>query len=190
MYPPPPSAPLAIVCPTATPSTVTLTTVDRDEPFGNIVYFKRPGPKDIFSLLKLESHTSSGRYGVQCGVALSACRIIACNEKGYLTTSRIRPESIPLDNLVANKYYYRLKGGAKAADYPICAFETWGYPHDDLPDEWKTTVKRLQHISGGSDSTYAERVMDWDRNCLYTGHVDGSDCAHLVPQSSEELVRL
>ena len=71
----------------------------------------------------------------RCGTLTNHVR----NEKGYLTTSCIRPaqpENITLDSILfADKHYYHLGEGARAVDYPNCAaIETWGYPLDNLSE--------------------------------------------------------
>ena len=63
--------------------------------------------------------------GIHYGTAITACQILACNEDGYLSTSRNRNAdgriNIDLDSIIpSEEYYYHLNFPRSEALYPIC----------------------------------------------------------------------
>ena len=81
--------------------------------------------------------------GIHYGTAITACQILACNENGYLSTSRNRNAdgrvTIELDSIIpSGKYYYHLNSPKSEALYPICRdFSCWEFPHESFPSTWK-----------------------------------------------------
>lgn len=184
--------------PIATPGATQLLAIENSNTYGKIVWFKHPGPTGrgtaIFTLPKVEFESGAKVYGVQAGPALDACRIIACNQPGYLSESSIYGESPIRDPdvvLMADEYFFHLENLSESSDYAICAsFEDWGFPHGEVPERWMEIVTQHPQLAAGSDYSFTQRVISRDPQCVVSGYKDGSDAAHLVPQASENWVRI
>jgi hypothetical protein len=81
------------------------------------------------------------KFGIHHQTAITACCILACNESGYLSTSRERDSGRVDDGLDAiipiGDYFYHLDNPGSDTLYPICIdFATWKFPHNALPLSW------------------------------------------------------
>jgi hypothetical protein len=102
---------------------------------------------DLFSLFPLQ-------FGIHHRTAVTACCILACNNPGYLSTSRDRDSGRVNNDLeaiiLAGKYYYHLDTPGRDALYPICRdFATWKFPHRAFPSSWnpkESTLPSFQTI--------------------------------------------
>lgn len=128
----------------------TATTAPPEAPRSQFIKFLHPAydsPGNImFTLPAVDTTVFGGSKGVHHGVALTACRIIAGNAPGYLSTLRNPPitqNPISFDHvLAAPEYFFHLTtSGDPSTPYPICPeFRSWAFPHDCLPTEWDPVV--------------------------------------------------
>lgn len=101
----------------------------------------------LFTLPAVDSTVLGESKGVHHGVALTACRIIAGNAPGFLSTSPVQlsaENTLSFDHvLTAPQYFFHLTttNGDTSTPYPICPeFRSWAFPHDCLPTEWSPDV--------------------------------------------------
>lgn len=95
------------------------------------------------------------RWGLHHATALHACSIIACNRRGYLSSTRldtipvIPPPTLPLDAVLTEPSYWFYPLGWTATDepYPVCPdFENWEFPTDSIPEDWLAVSVRDCHL--------------------------------------------
>jgi hypothetical protein len=131
-------------------------------------------------------------FGVHHGTAITACQILACNENGYLSTSRHRNAAgritVDLDSIIpSGKYYYHLQNSSKPkALYPICRdFSCWEFPHKKLPLAWENKLPDPTSFNRPSNwSAISQRIKDRDTACPVS---EWTDTSHVV--SDEDWVR-
>ena len=88
------------------------------------VWFYHPA-NDCFFLTLPAFDCCPPNFGIHYGTAITTCQILACNEDGYLSTSRNRNAdgriNIDLDSIIpSEEYYYHLNFPRSEALYPIC----------------------------------------------------------------------
>lgn len=93
------------------------------------------------------------------GTAITACRIIACNRPGYLTTvdgKRIEIEVIWDLILTDSDYFFNVNTDLSISDpvinghirYAVCpTFQAWRFPHKELPAQWVSGLSTLSVIA-------------------------------------------
>jgi hypothetical protein len=68
--------------------------------------------------------------------------------------------------------------------YPIFpSFDHWAFPHGKLPSVWKLDIPRAAEHPTPRQSTLNEAILSRDIRCRITNHIEGTECAHLVPRS-------
>lgn len=99
-------------------------------------------------------------WGVQHGIAVQACSIIACNLDGVLSSTIVQrgpgegacflPDTLDWDSLLTAKVYYFYprawfeSGSGRDLVYPVCpSFSDWQFPHDLLPRQWVDVYVRF-----------------------------------------------
>lgn len=89
--------------------------------------------------------------GVHHATALHACSIMACNEPGFLSPTKLSilpagPASgttLSLDSVLTEKFYWFYPVSWKLTDdpYPVCPdFENWSFPKERIPLDWIAIV--------------------------------------------------
>ncbi|KAK1139456.1 hypothetical protein N8T08_000735 [Aspergillus melleus] len=151
------------------------------------VCFHHPGyptPYDILLIIPGLDHPDGGIYH---RVALWACGILANNEfDGWLTEDRegLQRVTTPRDGILRRRDYYFHVPGEGSHPYPIVpSFEDWCFPHNKLPAGWKVDIPRGSAHPTPRQSTLAEVVLSRDIRCRLTNHVEGTECAHLIPKN-------
>lgn len=125
-------------------------------------------------------------FGIHYGTAITACQILACNEDGYLSTSRHRHArgriNVDLDSVIPpGTYYYHISSQKPEALYPICCdFPLWKFPHGQLPPAWRNEPNW---------SAISERVKLRDTRCLISESQDCLATSHVVPRIHQKWVR-
>ncbi|KDQ18330.1 hypothetical protein BOTBODRAFT_510009 [Botryobasidium botryosum FD-172 SS1] len=109
--------------------------------------FYHPSHRHVhFLVLKANEKAGQDTFGVYHDLALNACKILARNQPGFLSTSRM-PEDAAVRatgrHLTDRIYYYHLTSGL--ADYLMClTFDNWEFPHGQMPVSWK----QISHSKG------------------------------------------
>lgn len=102
-------------------------------------------------------------WGVQHGIALQACSIIACNLDGVLSSTILQhrpgeresliPHTLDCDSLLtAEDYYFYPRawftsGSDEDLVYPVWpSFADWQFPHNLLPQQWLDVYVRFKCI--------------------------------------------
>ena len=134
-------------------------------------------------------------FGVHYGTAITACQILACNEKGYLSTSRDGHAhgriNADLDSIISpGKYYYHLSSPKSEALYPICCdFSCWKFPHEKLPSAWKQELPDGTTVDWPTNWTAInERIKSRDIHCLVSEWMDCLTTFHVVAKVNEKWV--
>lgn len=89
--------------------------------------------------------------GIHHATALQACIIIACNEPGFLSPTKLAVlpaistpvTALALNSVLTEKSYWFYPLNWKLTDdpYPVCPdFENWSFPTEDIPDDWIAIV--------------------------------------------------
>jgi hypothetical protein len=135
------------------------------------------------------------KFGLHLGTALLACRIIAFNKPGFLSTSKDRRAphiaTAPRDVLLlAKKYYFHLDDDLP--QYPICLdFSTWLFPHEMLlPGTIWTGGPLERGRMPERESDVSLVVKARDGMCLVSLCRDGLTTSHLAPRAMERWVCL
>lgn len=117
------------------------------------VAFRHPAYQDQTNILfRLPAFDSgdSVNWGIHHDTALTACSIISCNIRGFLSPTRLeslapRPAVPPSDTLLMSRsyYFYPLTWcDAETTEdmdlrYPVCGdFMDWQFPLNDFPPKW------------------------------------------------------
>jgi hypothetical protein len=130
-------------------------------------------------------------FGIHHGTAITACQILACNEDGYLSTSRDRHAHgriiVDLDSIIPPGLYSQ----KSEVLYPICCdFPCWKFPHGQLPPAWENELSnKTTGVWPSNWSAISEKVKIRDTQCLISGSQDGLAASHVVPRIDEEWVR-
>ena len=134
-------------------------------------------------------------FGIHYGTAITACQILACNENGYLSTSRNRDAdgrvTLELDCILPSggKYYYHLNSPKSEALYPICYdFSLWEFPHESFPSSWKYEQKRTSVNWPTNWSGISQKIKDRDAACLVSEWTDSLTTSHTVAKTEEDWV--
>ncbi|KAE8400375.1 hypothetical protein BDV37DRAFT_209902 [Aspergillus pseudonomiae] len=151
------------------------------------IYFHHPGYPDPHNILLILPGIDHPKGGIHHRIALSACGVLANNNfNGWLTEDRegnVRVE-LPLDGILHKRDYYFHVPGDHPDPYPIVpSFEDWIFPHERLPPGWKIDIPREASHPTPRQSTLAEAVLSRDIRCRLTNHIEGTECAHLIPRS-------
>lgn len=134
------------------------------------VLFRHPGYRDSLDLMlrlsaldrvtpstlvgsgpTLLSERDPARLGIHHATALQACIIIACNEPGFLSPTKLatlpelstRATALDLNSVLTEKSYWFYPFSWKLTDdpYPVCPdFENWSFPTEDIPHDWIAIV--------------------------------------------------
>jgi hypothetical protein len=135
-------------------------------------------------------------FGIRYGTAITACQMLACNEKGYLSTSRDGHAhgriNADLDSIISpGKYYYHLSSPKSEALYPICCdFYCWKFPHEKLPSAWKQELPEGTTVDWPTNWTAInERIKSRDIQCLVSEWMDCLTTSHVVAKVDEKWVR-
>ena len=135
-------------------------------------------------------------FGIHYGTAITACQILACNENGYLSTSRNRnPDgriNMDLDSIIpSGAYYYHLNSPNSKALYPICRdFDCWKFPHENLPSAWedKSPPDPTPSIWPTNWSAISQKIKDRDAACLVSKWTESITTSHTVAKTAENWV--
>ncbi|KAF5384113.1 hypothetical protein D9615_003225 [Tricholomella constricta] len=162
------------------------------------VVFWHPGTNRPF--LSLPAYDNSGEpndFGLHHGTALLACQVLACNEPGYLSTSR-DPEDVAVrhdggpDSLLREKIYYYFLSNSKPR-YEICRrFSKWRFPHKSYSEElWGKRDSNPGVLKGGFHSAAAasQGTRQRDEICAVSGCNDSLTLSHLVPIAEADWLR-
>ncbi|KAH8701326.1 hypothetical protein GQ44DRAFT_732977 [Phaeosphaeriaceae sp. PMI808] len=139
-----------------------------------------------------------GIPGLYAQFALDACAVIAGNRTdGWLSTLRdpddARKAQIDAASILhARNYYFHLDRENGTDDdsgsdepYPIVpTFREWRFPHDRIPAHWQQlspNAAPLDSIFSPSNLTTALQIRDG--SCRISGHREGLQVAHIVPQA-------
>ena len=135
-------------------------------------------------------------FGIHYGTAITACQILACNENGYLSTSRDRHAhgriNVDLDSIIPpGIYYYHLSSQKSEALYPICCdFACWKFPHGKLPPAWENEFpNQTTGVWPSNWTAISEKVKARDTQCLVSESQDCLITSHVVASINEKWVR-
>ncbi|KIM49610.1 hypothetical protein M413DRAFT_407799 [Hebeloma cylindrosporum] len=126
-------------------------------------------------------------FGMHYGTAATACRILAYNERGYLSASRTRnPSTVNVEwdsFLTPGVYYYHLYGKSSDTLYPICDdFSLCAFPHNDLPSPWDRELVQPPPVVWPKDWTaISVMVQAQDTECLVSGSKESLTTSYIVP---------
>lgn len=164
------------------------------------VNFHHPANNLIFLKLPALDYCSPN-FGLHYGTAVTACQILACNEEGFLSSSRdhgdicgrinVDPDSI----ILPGDYYYHLLSPKSEALYPLCRdFSRWTFPHGHLPPVWtselvgRTTDKLDIWPEDWTELNVKIKARDhWQ--CLISGSKDSLSASYIVGKKDETWVR-
>jgi hypothetical protein len=140
------------------------------------------------------------RFGIHYGTAITACQIVACNEEGFLSTSRDRQAlghklvNVDWDSIISpGIYFYHLSSQNSNVLYPICCdFPFWRFPHEKLPQAWKNDSdlpdQTTSVIWPTNWSAISEKIKTRDTWCLISGSQDCLTTSHVVAKTNEKWV--
>ena len=161
-----------------------------------LVKFRHPANDLYFLRLPAFDCCPPDNFGIHYGTAITACRILACNEDGYLSTSRDRHGhgriNVDLDSIIPRgTYYYHLSSQKSEALYPICCdFPCWQFPHRQFPPAWQTELPKEGITAWPPNwSEISEIIKIRDTQCLISESLDCLTTAHVVPRIYEKWVR-
>ncbi|KAH9935658.1 uncharacterized protein B0H18DRAFT_419849 [Fomitopsis serialis] len=155
-----------------------------------MVTIMHPGYTPLQDLLMLPAYDPAPApelWGCSHRLALDACRIIANNRDGFLSTTLDGRDHVPDSEptLTADVYYYFLLGDHDPEYAVVSEFAAWRFP-DTLPAHWLSARQDRRHLSRffASESAMSDRVRDMDGACILSGFGQASSCdnAHLVPK--------
>ncbi|KAJ9199091.1 hypothetical protein DTO166G4_7368 [Paecilomyces variotii] len=151
------------------------------------IYFRHPAfldPHDILIIIPGLDHPDGG---IHHQTALDACAVLANNRyDGWFTEDRegtVRVK-IPLDGILQKKNYYFQVSDNYQDVYPIVpSFEDWAFPHGNLPRAWNLDIPRTAEHPTPRQSTLMDAILSRDIRCRVTNHIEGTECAHLIPRN-------
>ncbi|KAE8154257.1 hypothetical protein BDV25DRAFT_136181 [Aspergillus avenaceus] len=154
---------------------------------GYDIKFCHPGYPDPYNILLILPGLDHPEGGIYHRAALWSCGIIANNQfNSYLSEDReghVRVTT-PLDGILRKRSYYFQVQDEHSHPYPIVpSFETWSFPHGKLPADWKFDIPDDPSHPISRQSTLAGAVLSRDLRCRLTNHIEGTECAHLVPRN-------
>ncbi|WEW56208.1 hypothetical protein PRK78_001645 [Emydomyces testavorans] len=178
-------------------------TVDLEEPlFINSIQVAHPAwPEDQDLFMNLGTVDSVDRTACHLKTVWLACAIVAGNAfTGYLSRSRdpsAEPISLGDQELLRwGKYWFHVpdpdivESATPSSPYlyPICcSFRDWWYPHGHVPQWWPhSDLKQREILVGAISSTASQLIHGRDRICRVTGHITGTQVAHICPQSEND----
>ncbi|EPS93925.1 hypothetical protein FOMPIDRAFT_1055533 [Fomitopsis schrenkii] len=151
------------------------------------ITIKHPGytpPHDLIRFPAYDAVHGTELWGCNHRFVLDACRIIANNRDGFLSTVPQRHGRVPdSDVTLAADVYFYFTLDPHETDYPIVAdFLAWRFP-DALPDHWPRPALRSLQRFRVSESAMSTQVKSIDGACILSGFKQESSCdnAHLVP---------
>ncbi|KAE8348019.1 hypothetical protein BDV28DRAFT_144509 [Aspergillus coremiiformis] len=156
------------------------------------ICFRHPGYRYPYNILLILPGLDHPNGGIYHQAALWACGIITNNEfQGWFTEDQEghMRATTPLNGILTRRnYYFQVPGqhaGPHVIDpYPIVpSFEDWSFPHEQLPAAWKFDIPREAPHPTPRQSTLAEVVLSRDVRCRLTNHIEGTECAHLIPRN-------
>ncbi|TKA64736.1 hypothetical protein B0A49_11887 [Cryomyces minteri] len=153
------------------------------------ISFRHPAYKDPSDILIILPGLDHPQGGIHHHTALAACAIVANNRfDGWFTEDREGkvPVNVPSDGVLQNRdYYFQVTSNYKEV-YPIVPnFAHWEFPHNRLPSSWKVGIPRVAEHPTPRQSTLNEVILSRDTRCRITNHIEGTECAHLVPRSEK-----
>ena len=110
-------------------------------------------------------------------LALDACRIVANNENGFLSSTGDSSGRIPTATtiLYEGDYWFFLLNDGLPKQYPIIDdFQAWSFP-SRMPDHWTAARPTPAIRRGQPPSNVPAAVKDADQSCVVTRR-----CKHLV----------
>lgn len=138
------------------------------------ITIKHPGYSPAEDLLCFPAYDNTpALWGYSHLLVLDACRIIANNRDGFVSTTPHRSDRVPADEhtLAAGVYYYFL-GDDSDPPYPVNAcFDTWSFP-DTLPAHWRTSraaAGTTRRSYGTSESDVSAQVQIAGDTCVISG---------------------
>lgn len=158
------------------------------------IEFWHPGTDELILSLPANDVAEPNVFGLHHGTALLACRVLAYNAQGYLSTSpdptdiSFRHTGDPDSLLFEPKYYYIV---TSTLQYEICQqFSDWRFPHD-----WYEEVWGLHSPGAGAPWDMNTQVASFyvkqrDSVCVISGDNDSLTMAHLVPILERAWVRV
>jgi hypothetical protein len=167
-----------------------------DGPVSEPAWIEFRHPANNLGFLYLPAHDyCPPTFGVHYGTAITACQILACNKKGYLSTSRDRNNAdgrikVDMDSIISGeRYYYHLSSPGSESLYLICCdFSSWTFPHEDFPLAWKnpSDETRSSVIDWPSNWTLiSEVIRRRDMQCLVSEFKDSLTTSYVVPKIHE-----
>lgn len=129
--------------------------------------------------------------GIHYGTALSACEILACNEKGYLSIYSNRDGvgriNVDWDTIIpSGNYYYHLDTETSDLLYPICQdFSCWEFPHQRLPSAWGSKPADYVEVWPTDWNEISYRLKAEGIRCCASGSLDSLTIARIVPQTQD-----
>ncbi|KAH8691857.1 hypothetical protein BGW36DRAFT_386495 [Talaromyces proteolyticus] len=151
------------------------------------IYFRHPAYPDPHDILIILPGLDHPHGGIHHQLALDACAILANNRyEGWFTEDREGNErvNVPLSGILRKRNYYFRVSDHYQDLYPIVpSFEDWIFPHNNVPSSWKLDIPRAPNHPTPRESTLMEATLSRDIRCRITNHIEGTECAHLIPRS-------
>ena len=155
------------------------------------------GQNDLLTLYAWD--TESG--GIHIRMTCLALSLIACNSfNGYLTKDRSGMQRVNCDGdrlLPPGQYYFHVPSPTDQPlpyKYPVYPnFQNWSFPHQTIPQDWKTgsddttdEISLSDFASARSVSAISSAVIARDKSCIVSGSRDFLHRAHLCPRAETE----
>ncbi|KAH8829751.1 hypothetical protein DL96DRAFT_1812908 [Flagelloscypha sp. PMI_526] len=146
------------------------------------------------------SPTNVAVSGVHLGMVLSACKILANNESGYLSHNLNGQSPIPsnnLDSFLRKGSYYYFVNSDPSHQYPLCiSIDSW-IPPKELPGTWRDVqlnadddptqvgIYDIPHPGTSNPSSISRKVKQLDEKCVLSGVTSCLNPSHMIHQSLE-----
>ncbi|KAL2349871.1 hypothetical protein BJ546DRAFT_897082, partial [Cryomyces antarcticus] len=147
------------------------------------IRIRHPGYEDRNNVIMVLQAPDVPGGGIDYGTARIGCAIVANNRwDGFLTASRNGPEIDTVRNevLPCGDYYFSVPQTENGKQQFSPLFSDWSFPHNDLPENWRS-VQIKEHTR--SSSVVSTVVKIRDTACRLTGCTEGVELAHVCPQS-------
>lgn len=150
-----------------------------------------PGYPEETVLLRLETVPTGpnldGTFALHHQTVLDACRIIANNHDGFLSTSCDRSGRVPQEStLLTGTVYWYFLDETQPALYPIVDnFVAWSFPHA-VPNHWASAHQNQAMIYPSTASEMSTVVKTEDKKCIVSQV--GALCFPLAPFSTSSDV--